>query len=111
MEFVLVAIIVFLALMMLVPLWRTAVGARLARARAVEIRTPLWIPWTVGLLTGAAVLTGGFLGGAGNSASGTVLALLAAVLLAGYMMWRAGFRRGVAGSGGAEQSRPNAPRN
>lgn len=102
---VFVAILVFLALMMLMPLWRMATGAKLARARAVQIRTPLWIAWMIGLLTGGAVLVGAFLGGAGKSGLKAVLAVIAAVGLGGYMMWRAGFRR----ARGADRSTPKRP--
>ena len=90
---VFVAILVFLPLMMLVPLWRIATGAKLARARAVQIGAPLWIAWMIGFVTGGAVLVGAFLGGAGRSGLKAVVAVIFAVVLGGYMMWRAGFRR------------------
>ncbi len=104
---VFIAIIVFLALMLLIPVWRTAIGAKFARKRAVEIGAPTWIAWMVGMLTGGAVLTGAFLGGAGHSVWKAACAVILSVGLGSYMMWRAGFRRA---SRGADHSSPNQPR-
>lgn len=88
-----VAIVAFLALMMLGPIWRVVTGARLARSRALEVGAPVWIAWLVGVLGGGAVLVGAFLGGAGSSIWKSVATGVLAVVIGGYLMWRAGFRR------------------